>query len=99
MKKVLLTILTLFLPASAYAAVVLPTTQVCYGMEEAATITAKYKEDVLFSGASAQFASDGSLLSGVMLFTVNQETGSWTLITVYESQYCFVVAGQKFTPQ
>jgi hypothetical protein len=59
----------------------------------------KWQEQPLFSGNSLTFSVDGTPFSGGSLFFVNQDTGSWTLATLYADGYaCVSAVGTAFEP-
>jgi len=59
----------------------------------------KWQEQPLFSGNSLTFSVDGTPFSGGSLFFVNQDTGSWTLATLYSDGYaCVSAVGTAFEP-
>jgi hypothetical protein len=56
-------------------------------------------EDALFGGDTVVLGPDGQPYWTEMLFTVNQETGLWTLFTFYgENIACLTASGAGFTP-
>jgi hypothetical protein len=53
----------------------------------------------LFGGDTVVLGPDGQPYWTEMLFTVNQETGLWTLFTFYgENIACLTASGAGFTP-
>lgn len=56
-------------------------------------------EDALFGGDTVILGPDGKPYWTEMLFTVNQETGLWTMFTFYgENIACLTASGAGFTP-
>lgn len=66
----------------------------------AAKVTADYGEKPLFSGDGNQLnAQDGEWYRSSTMFFVNQETGTWSLISLYPNgTACMVAAGIGFEP-
>lgn len=64
------------------------------------TVVGKYKEQPLFKGMSIQFSStDGRGYAGSAMMFVNQDTGTWSLITLYgDGTGCMVASGKEFEP-
>ena len=63
------------------------------------TVMNKYGETALFTGESLTFAPDGTPFRGGAMFLVNQDTGSWSLITLYGDGYaCMTALGIDFEP-
>ena len=61
---------------------------------------AKYKEEMLFTGDGLQFsAANGQPYTGGTFFFTNQDTGTWTMISVYgDGMACMVANGRNFAP-
>jgi hypothetical protein len=77
------------------------TTQACDPvMEMSAIIVGKYKEQPLFQGDGLQFAAPtGQPYQSGMMFFVNQESGTWSLVSLYsDGTACMVANGTKFEP-
>lgn len=56
-------------------------------------------ESPLFTGENVIFGVNGTPYVGTMMFTVNQNTGTWTMFTLYEDNtVCTVAFGQYFEP-
>lgn len=56
-------------------------------------------EDALFGGSTVVLGPDGKPYWTEMLFTVNQETGIWTMFTFYgENIACLTASGAGFRP-
>ena len=63
-------------------------------------VVGKYKEQPLFKAMGLQFsAQDGKGYAGSMMMFVNQDTGTWSLITLYpDGTGCMVATGRDFEP-
>lgn len=58
-----------------------------------------YDETPLFSGFNSTYGVDGTAYYGQMLFTVNQDSGTWSLFSVYDDgTVCLVNFGAEFEP-
>jgi hypothetical protein len=71
--------------------------------DPAATVMQKlvqdYGESALFTGESVQFNYDGTPFKGGSMFLVNQDTGTWTLISLYvDGTACVTAVGNSFEP-
>ena len=64
------------------------------------TVVGKYKEQPLFKGKGIQFSStDGRGYVGSTMMFVNQDTGTWSLITLYgDGTGCMIASGKEFEP-
>jgi len=59
----------------------------------------KYGEMALFTGQGIQFDYEGTPFTGGVMFMVNQDTGTWTLITLYgDGTACVTAVGNEFGP-
>lgn len=59
----------------------------------------KYGETSLFIGEGMQFDVNGTPYTGGTMFLVNQDTGTWTLLTLYQDgTACVTAIGNKFEP-
>jgi len=77
------------------------TTQPCDEVGKmAAIVTDKYGEQPLFSGEGLQFsAQNGQPYKSSMMFFVNQDTSTWSLIALYpDGTGCMVANGRAFEP-
>lgn len=73
--------------------------QPCAPMQEVAVQTLQYKEETLFKGMMLQRHASGQYVNSSMVFTVNQDTGTWSLISLYDNGYaCMVANGSQFEP-
>ena len=62
-------------------------------------IMRKYGEQPLFRGEGLQFHVSGQMYSSDMMYFVNQETGSWSLIALYpDGTACMIANGRNFEP-
>lgn len=59
----------------------------------------KYSEHLLFTGSGLTFSPQGQVYNGAMMFFVNQETGTWTVLQAYgDGMACMIFNGKQFTP-
>jgi hypothetical protein len=100
MIKLLLTGLLAFAASTAAADKTFFTKQPCSDWESMLKTPATYKEQMLFTGTGIQFsATDGRPYQGGMFFFVNQDTGTWTMVSVYgDGMACMVANGKDFAP-
>tara|TARA_B110000977_G_C10899331_1_gene424604 strand:- start:47 stop:439 length:393 start_codon:yes stop_codon:yes gene_type:complete len=61
---------------------------------------AKYKEDLLFIGDGMTFsAQTGQPNNGGMMFFVNQDTGTWSMLQLFgDGMSCMIMNGKSFKP-
>jgi hypothetical protein len=61
---------------------------------------AKYKEDLLFIGDGMTFsAQTGRPNNGGMMFFVNQDTGTWSMLQLFaDGMSCMIMNGRTFQP-
>ena len=58
-----------------------------------------YGETSLFTGETVQFDYEGTPYTGGAMFLVNQDTGTWTLISLYgDGTACVIAVGNNFEP-
>ena len=76
------------------------TKQPCAPFAEMLKTPAKYGEKMLFTGTGLQFGVQGNQpFTGGMFFFTNQDTGTWTMLSVYGDGYaCMVANGREFAP-
>ena len=76
------------------------TKQPCAPFAEMLKTPAKYGESMLFTGTGLQFGMQGNQpFTGGMFFFTNQDTGTWTMISVYgDGMACMVANGREFAP-
>lgn len=56
-------------------------------------------EEPLWSGMGLTFGNTGQPFTGSSMFFVNQDTGSWTLATLYaDGHACITAVGTAFEP-
>jgi hypothetical protein len=73
--------------------------QNCASFQVLADQTVRYEEKMLFTGLILQQHISRQPVEGQMAFTVNQDTGSWTLIHLFPNGVaCMVANGTKFEP-
>jgi hypothetical protein len=73
--------------------------QNCGSFQVLADETAKYQEKMLFTGSILQQHISRQPVKGQMAFTVNQDTGSWTLVHLFPNGVaCMVANGSDFEP-
>lgn len=59
----------------------------------------RYGEQALFTAEGVTLGADGTPYTGGVMFLVNQETGTWTLGTLYgDGTACINAAGTQFEP-
>jgi len=62
-------------------------------------MTNKYGEQPLFVGQGLQFGMQGETYTGGAMFLVNQNTGTWSLLTLYgDGTACVTAVGTNFEP-
>lgn len=62
-------------------------------------IMRKYGEQPLFRGQGMQFHWNGQMYTSDMMYFVNQESGSWSLVALYkDGMACMVANGRNFEP-
>lgn len=58
-----------------------------------------YNELALFTGTGLAFSVEGTPYQGGSMFFVNQDTGTWTLLTLYgDGTACITALGTDFEP-
>jgi hypothetical protein len=73
--------------------------QSCATMQEIAEISKKHNEPILFNGQILNIHASGQTIKTEFVFTVNQDTGSWTLVSLYPNGIaCMVANGSNFEP-
>ena len=94
-------ILPLFLATAANAQDSMPffTTQMCKPAGLLFEDIDEFGETPLFTGASVTFTLDNQPVVGGSMFFVNQDTGTWSLVSLYnDGMACLVTVGNEFTP-
>jgi len=62
-------------------------------------VVTKYGEEPLFTGMGMQFSYQGQPYTGGVMFFVNQDTGTWSLLTLYaDGTACMTAIGTNFAP-
>jgi len=77
------------------------TTQACDPVVKMSNLVMnKYGEQPLFRGEGLQFAAQtGQPYKSAMMFFVNQDSGSWSLVSLYpDGTACMVANGRDFEP-
>lgn len=77
------------------------TTQACDPVVKMSDIVMnKYGEKPLFQGQGLQFAAPkGQPYTSAMMFFVNQDSGTWSLVSLYpDGTACMVANGRDFEP-
>ena len=76
------------------------TKQDCYPLSTFMnTVVNNYKEQALFTGSGLTVGADGTPFNGGVMFFVNQDTGTWTLATLYtDGTACINGVGSDFEP-
>ena len=75
--------------------------QICEPVQlMAAKVMLDYGEQPLFGAKGIQFSAvDGEAYKSDMMYFVNQDTGTWTLISLYgDGIGCMVATGNNFKP-
>jgi hypothetical protein len=59
----------------------------------------KYEELLLFTGEGMSFGIGGTPFKGGMMFFVNQDTGTWSVVQLFgDGMACLIFNGSKFEP-
>lgn len=75
------------------------TVQPCAPLMQMIIETTALGEEPLFEGSSVQFHYTEQAVDGYMVFSVNQATGTWTMLTVYgDGMACMTASGENFQP-
>lgn len=76
------------------------TRQECYPFDQFYSLTTQeWGEDPLFIGEGMTIGKEGQSFTGGAMFLVNQDTGTWTLGTLYaDGTVCINAAGTNFAP-
>lgn len=73
--------------------------QSCETFGNMAKETSAYGETILFNGEMLQQHASGQFVNSEMIFTTNQDTGTWTLVALYQNGWaCMVANGSNFKP-
>ena len=103
MKQLILSIVFVLAASSVVAQQqpkVFITQQPCDAFDKMFDTLNKYNEELLFTGDVMQFASpSGQPYNSGAFFFVNQDTGTWSLISLYaDGTACMVAYGLNFEP-
>jgi len=76
------------------------TSQECGPAEQMVqNMAGKYGEKPLFTGENTTIDPQGIAFKGAAMFFVNQDSGTWSLLTLYnDGTVCVSAAGTKFEP-
>jgi len=75
------------------------TKQLCGPWKNVAVTLKEYNEDVLFTADGQQIDLQNKSYNSGMIFQVNQETGTWSLVSIYgDGTACVVATGNAFRP-
>ena len=75
------------------------TKQPCEPLRQMSRKLDKWDEKILFTGNVVQFSTAGTPYTSSMLFQVNQDTGTWSLVSIYsDGTACVIASGNEFTP-
>ncbi len=73
--------------------------QECTSIQNLANQSVNYGETILFTGSILQLHVTQNPVRGKMVFTTNQDTGTWTLIHLFDTGVgCMVANGGNFEP-
>lgn len=92
---------TILLSTGAFAQEVPPfhSVQACGTMPDMAEQMREYGEEILFNGKILQQHISGQLVDTEFVFSTNQDTGSWTMISLFPNGWsCLVANGTGFEP-
>jgi hypothetical protein len=103
MKQLILSIVFVLTASTALAQQqpkVFITQQPCDAFDEMFTTLGNYEEQLLFTGEVMQFAApSGQPYTSGMFFFVNQDTGTWSLLSLYgDGTACMIANGSNFKP-
>lgn len=78
----------------------LPLRAPCENLVNMANTVATYGEELLFIGQGMSFSGPtGQPFTGGMMFFVNQETGTWTMLQLFgDGMACILFNGGEFVP-
>lgn len=92
----------LMIPVCAQAQEIPPfmyVAQPCENFLVVAQEVGSFGEQALFTGSSSQFSPTGTPIYAETMFFVNQDTGTWSMISVFDDgSACMMVSGINFEP-
>jgi hypothetical protein len=101
MLKYLALIITLF-AAPLFARENIPpfeAVQPCDTLNNMAAVAQKHGEQVLFNGQILNIHASGPTAVTEFVFSVNQDSGTWSLVSLWPNGWaCLVANGKNFTP-
>jgi len=73
--------------------------QKCYTLQDLAASAKQFNESVLFNGKIVQQHASGRYVNSEFVFTVNQDSGTWSLVSLFPNGWaCQVANGYDFEP-
>lgn len=85
--------------ASAQEIKYMTTAQECTDVDSMIMSIVPYGELPLFTGQVRQYGLERDMYMGNMMFGVNQDTGTWSLISLWpDGTACLVATGENFEP-
>ena len=73
--------------------------QLCGPWQHVANRLKEYNEDILFTTDGIQISLQNKSVKSGMLFQVNQDTSTWSLVSIYpDGIACVVATGTDFRP-
>lgn len=73
--------------------------QPCDTLTNMASVAQKHGEQVLFNGQILNIHASGPTMVTEFVFSVNQDSGSWSLVSLWPNGWaCLVANGKNFTP-
>ncbi len=71
----------------------------CDRFDKMSKTVTKYKEELLFTATGLTFGPQRQPFNGTMMFFVNQDTGSYTVLQVFkDGMACMIINGKNFEP-
>lgn len=100
MKSFLIALLVLLPTMASAQRFPLFTVQECGTPEDLFLPSVRYEEKGLFTGRASFLLATDEEVTGNLFFTVNQDTGTWTLFFQPHPEFiCMVTFGEEFEPQ
>jgi hypothetical protein len=73
--------------------------QQCDTFQEVARLSKQFNEDTLFNGKMIQQHASGQYVTSEFVFTVNQDSGTWSILALFPNGIaCQVASGFDFEP-